>query len=374
MVSSAKSFPFLSRESSSTEKLIVANPHILDEHTFIRMLRVERKRTERSGRPFMLVLLDGERIAQSAGTLNSIVAAIDGATRETDTLGWYLSGTTLGILFTEIGEAAPSAIERILENVSSSLTDHLDAEVASSLSISYHLYPETIDSHGKQSTDIRLYPDIQRIADRKKGAQSVKRVIDVIGSSMAILALAPIFAVVALAVKLTSKGPVLFKQVRVGQFGKRFTFLKFRSMYTGNCSKIHEEYVKKLIAGQGEKQDGNFKLVNDPRVTAVGRFIRRTSLDELPQFFNVLLGDMSLVGPRPPVPYEYESYDVWHRSRLVEVRPGITGLWQVTGRSRTTFDEMVRLDLQYAGTWTVATDLKILLQTPKAVVSGSGAY
>ena len=150
-------------------------------------------------------------------------------------------------------------------------------------------------------------------------------------------------------------------------------------MYANNNAKIHQEYVTKLIAGAGQQRrsDGEkqaFKLTNDPRVTPIGRFIRRTSLDELPQFFNVLSGQMSLVGPRPPVPYEYEAYDVWHRNRMMEVKPGITGLWQVTGRSRTTFDEMVRLDLKYAGSWSVAMDLKILLQTPKAVISGEGAY
>ena len=150
-------------------------------------------------------------------------------------------------------------------------------------------------------------------------------------------------------------------------------------MNANNNAKIHQEYVTKLIAGEGNlvQSDGEkqaFKLTNDPRVTPIGRFIRRTSLDELPQFFNVLSGQMSLVGPRPPVPYEYEAYDVWHRNRMMEVKPGITGLWQVTGRSRTTFDEMVRLDLKYAGSWSVAMDLKILLQTPKAVISGEGAY
>ena len=117
-----------------------------------------------------------------------------------------------------------------------------------------------------------------------------------------------------------------------------------------------------------------YKLTNDPRVTPLGRFLRKTSLDELPQLFNVLLGNMSLVGPRPPLPYEYDRYDVWHRRRVFEVKPGITGLWQVTGRSRTTFDEMVRLDLNYAKAWSVWLDLKILSRTPMAVVSGDGAY
>jgi exopolysaccharide biosynthesis polyprenyl glycosylphosphotransferase len=216
------------------------------------------------------------------------------------------------------------------------------------------------------------------MASSKKAAHVAKRILDVTGSLFAILLLSPVFLFLAAAVKLTSKGPVLFRQTRIGQYGRPFTFLKFRSMHANNNSKIHEEYVKKLIAGKGDKhpdgKNGSFKLTNDPRITSIGRFIRRTSLDELPQFFNVLKGEMSLVGPRPPVPYEYEAYDVWHRDRMMFVKPGITGLWQVTGRSKTTFDEMVRLDLHYAGSWSILMDLKILIQTPKAVFSGDGAY
>jgi lipopolysaccharide/colanic/teichoic acid biosynthesis glycosyltransferase len=150
-------------------------------------------------------------------------------------------------------------------------------------------------------------------------------------------------------------------------------------MYINNDASQHKEYVRQLIAGQAAKQptngdgEGIFKLTNDPRITPVGNFLRRTSLDELPQFFNVLGGDMSLVGPRPPVPYEVESYATWHRRRLLEAKPGITGLWQVQGRSRVGFDEMVRLDLRYARHSSPLLDLKILLQTPKAVIAGNGA-
>lgn len=190
------------------------------------------------------------------------------------------------------------------------------------------------------------------------------------------LVLSPIFLLIAVVVRLTSKGPILFRQQRVGQYGARFTFLKFRSMYVNNSAEIHKEYVKKLIAGTADQKgrDGVFKIVDDPRITPIGRFLRRTSLDELPQFLNVLRGDMSLVGPRPPLCYEVEAYDVWHRRRLLEARPGITGLWQVSGRCRTRFDEMVRLDLQYARKQSLALDLKILLRTPAAVLSGDGAY
>jgi lipopolysaccharide/colanic/teichoic acid biosynthesis glycosyltransferase len=184
---------------------------------------------------------------------------------------------------------------------------------------------------------------------------------------------------VALAIKFSSKGPVLFKQERLGQHGKTFTVLKFRSMRTDCDAKIHQQYVEQFIAGQ---VDGNsetaakpvFKIQKDPRVTPVGRLIRKTSLDELPQFWNVLCGEMSLVGPRPALAYEFQKYEVWHRRRVLETKPGITGLWQVEGRSRTRFDEMVRLDLKYARAWSVWLDLKILAQTPGAVIQGEGAH
>ncbi|MEO8662673.1 MAG: sugar transferase, partial [Bryobacteraceae bacterium] len=155
---------------------------------------------------------------------------------------------------------------------------------------------------------------------------------------------------------------------------------KFRSMRTGTDPKIHEEFVTQFIAGGGGTCSADplakpvYKLVKDPRLTSIGSFLRRTSLDELPQFFNVLIGNMSLVGPRPPIPYEVDRYDIWHKRRLLPVKPGITGLWQVTGRSRVGFDEMVRLDLKYARSWSLWLDIKILLQTPRAVIGGKGAF
>jgi lipopolysaccharide/colanic/teichoic acid biosynthesis glycosyltransferase len=173
---------------------------------------------------------------------------------------------------------------------------------------------------------------------------------------------------------------VLFRQERVGQHGRRFMFMKFRSMYYTNDHTIHKEYVRRLIAGAKDPHAEHgqtrevYKLTNDPRITPFGRFLRKTSIDEIPQFLNVLSGSMSLVGPRPPIPYEFEAYEMWHRQRLVAVKPGITGQWQVGGRSRTTFDEMVRMDLKYCSSWSVWGDLKILSQTPRAVLSGVGAY
>jgi lipopolysaccharide/colanic/teichoic acid biosynthesis glycosyltransferase len=152
--------------------------------------------------------------------------------------------------------------------------------------------------------------------------------------------------------------------------------LKFRTMRVDADHALHQKFVTEFIqAGANAGQGGStpFKIARDPRVTPIGRFLRKTSLDELPQLWNVLIGEMSLVGPRPPIPYEVEQYKLWHNRRLFEAKPGVTGLWQVVGRSRTTFDEMVRLDLRYVKSRSLWTDLKILLATPRAVISGKGA-
>jgi lipopolysaccharide/colanic/teichoic acid biosynthesis glycosyltransferase len=203
--------------------------------------------------------------------------------------------------------------------------------------------------------------------------------MDIVGSATAIVVLSPIFFVVALLVKLSSKGPILYKQERLGQFGRPFTFLKFRSMDANNDPKIHQEFMKRVISGDhdGDAEGGDkkvYKMINDPRITRVGRFLRKTSLDELPQFFNVLRGEMSLVGPRPPLAYECQEYEIWHRRRVLEVTPGITGLWQVTGRSRISFDDQVRLDLQYVRSWSLWLDIQILIKTPGAVLLGGDAF
>jgi lipopolysaccharide/colanic/teichoic acid biosynthesis glycosyltransferase len=150
-------------------------------------------------------------------------------------------------------------------------------------------------------------------------------------------------------------------------------------MHFENDHTIHKEYVKRLIAGEVETglssgtQQNVYKLTNDPRITPIGRFLRRTSLDEVPQFLNVLKGEMSIVGPRPPIPYEFDGYDTWHKVRLL-VKPGITGLWQICGRSKVKFDDMVRMDLEYAKNWSPWMDVRIMLRTPRAIVFGSGAY
>jgi lipopolysaccharide/colanic/teichoic acid biosynthesis glycosyltransferase len=204
--------------------------------------------------------------------------------------------------------------------------------------------------------------------------------MDVVGSLLALILCSPLFLVISILIKLTSEGPILFKQERLGQLESRFTFLKFRSMYVDSNPRIHRHYMKQLIYGELGDNSGSadmyniYKMSSDPRVTPLGRLLRRTSLDELPQFLNVLKGEMSLVGPRPPIYYEYERYDIWHRRRVLEGKPGITGVWQVKGRSRTTFDQMVRMDLKYQREWSLWLDIKLILQTPWALLNSRGAY
>ena len=199
--------------------------------------------------------------------------------------------------------------------------------------------------------------------------ERVKRAFDLCGSLAGLIITAPILAVVAVLIKLTSRGPVLYRQVRVGKMGHLFTLFKFRTMNTDNNPAVHKKYVQSLICGKAPATDGVYKIVNDPRITRIGSFLRKTSLDELPQLFNVLMGDMSLVGPRPPIPYEVEVYQPWHHTRLF-VKPGITGLWQVSGWNRTSFSEMVMLDIHYTASFSIWNDLKILVKTPLVMVTG----
>jgi lipopolysaccharide/colanic/teichoic acid biosynthesis glycosyltransferase len=360
----------------------LAEQVVLNEQAFRRMISLERKRTERSGKPFLLVLLDtGKNLSseKSGKVLENILTALSCSTRETDTVGWYEDRSVIGILFTEVGVGDRSAIPDILiTRVSQALRDNLGVEQFDQVSLSCQLFPDDQDqSNEPRPGNPTFYPDIAARYQARKSMRVIKRLIDISGSLVALAFLSPLFLIIAIAIKVTSKGPVFFRQQRSGEFGITFSMLKFRSMYANSCSSTHKEYVRRLIAGVADKHPsggdgrGVYKLTRDKRITSVGAFLRRTSLDELPQFINVLKGEMSLVGPRPPIDYEVEKYQLWHHRRLMEAKPGITGLWQVAGRNRIAFDDMVRLDLLYARNWSPWLDLKILLRTPKAVVEGA---
>jgi len=196
---------------------------------------------------------------------------------------------------------------------------------------------------------------------------AVKRAIDLVGSAVGLLLLSPLFLVLAVAIVVDSGRPVLFRQVRLARGLREFRVLKFRTMKLGATSEMHQAYIKKLATGQAD-QDSLKKLTSDPRVTRVGSFLRKTSLDELPQLVNVFLGNMSLVGPRPALKYELEHYKEHHFERFA-VKPGMTGLWQVSGRNEIGFTEMLDLDAEYARSSNLLTDLKILAKTPMAAIS-----
>ncbi len=358
---------------------------VLKEEGFRHRIAVERKRTERSREPFLLMLLEvgNQQVSKRSGkALDDILSVLVLSIRETDVIGWYKDQIAVGVMFTGLAsDDKNSILSVILSRVSPKLRDKLTPDQFNQVSISFHFFPDDWDHNtsGRPSNPT-LYPDLLSSDTNKHSLLRIKQVIDIVGSTLLLILCTPIFLMIALAIKASSKGPVLFRQQRVGQYGQSFTFLKFRSMRTDNDDSVHQEYVRKLIAGEAESRHlhGNgeriFKLTNDTRVTRVGRLLRRTSLDELPQLVNVLKGDMSLVGPRPALPYEVAAYQTWHRRRVLQVKPGITGLWQVTGRSLVKFDEMVRLDLQYAAAWSPLLDIKILMRTPRAVIWGAGAY
>jgi lipopolysaccharide/colanic/teichoic acid biosynthesis glycosyltransferase len=355
---------------------------LMAEAWFTSALSLERKRAERSRKPFVLVLMNMEGIealnGNKDGVVHQVASAVASLTRETDITGWYRNGSVLGTIFTELGssQTLSSSVACIASKIGSALKTYVGHEESTKIDVSCHVFPEEwTETKPGSRIDCKFYPDLQTHGKPRWLHSTGKRMVDIVLSSLALLILLPLFLLIVAVVRSTSKGPALFRQERIGLFGKHFTLLKFRSMQLSNQSTIHEQYVHRLIRGDpGMPDSGVFKIQSDPRVTPVGRFLRKTSMDELPQFWNVLIGEMSLVGPRPPVPYEVEVYDTWHRRRVLEAKPGITGLWQVTGRSRTCFDDMVRLDLRYTQSSSLWLDLKILLQTPRVVVAGDGAY
>ena len=232
----------------------------------------------------------------------------------------------------------------------------------------------------KTSVDqIGVLPMVRLFREPLSDAQRFfKRTSDICIAIVATIITLPIWLVIAVLVKLDSKGPILFKQERIGMDGRKFLCYKFRTMIANADDAIHRDAYKKNIEGDETANAGDAdrpvfgKVKDDPRVTRIGKILRRSSLDELPQLLNVFIGDMSIVGPRPPIEYEVEEYELWHRKRL-DMKPGITGLWQVSGRNRLTFDEMVRADIYYIENWSLLLDIRILFLTLPAMFRGDGA-
>jgi lipopolysaccharide/colanic/teichoic acid biosynthesis glycosyltransferase len=352
---------------------VPAGASILGEGLFRDAVVRERRRADRYGTSFGVLLVDRGGKSGESTSWHRVLRAVAAAKRDVDAVGWFEQGEVLGLLLPDVpGTGAFDVMRRLRRE----LARRFGEVGLAALSIRLYTHGDRSNPEGAPLPSVDLLVEAFLQPRGRRFRDAAKRGLDILGSVAFLILFAPVGAAIAAAVKWTSPGPVHYRQVRVGRREEPFTMLKFRTMYANAGHGVHQDYVTWFIKSSGQQpRTGNevFKLTNDPRITTVGRFLRRTSLDELPQFWNVLRGDMSLVGPRPPLPFEVEKYQPWHRRRVLEAKPGVTGLWQVEGRSRTTFDEMVRLDLRYARTRTLWTDIKILAATPRAMVSGKGA-
>ena len=355
---------------------------IFDEELFKDTITRERRRTERSGLAMVMLLigLQDERHKDRPTLFAGIANALSAIKADIDILGWFQRQSLMGLIVPEIDTTNLAGVcERLEAEFRKEISTRIEGDLAEQLSIRLRIFPEPQrpGEEDFQNVDPFLYPELHANQQRISNFQILKRGMDILGSLLLLTILSPLLLAIAGLVKMSSRGPVIFRQVRIGQMMKPFMICKFRTMYVDSDHGIHHDYVSWFINSSGKAQEKEkstfFKLTNDPRITPIGHILRKTSMDELPQLWNVLRGEMSLVGPRPPLWYELQQYKPWHRHRVLEAKPGITGLWQVTGRSRTTFDDMVRLDLRYARGRSLWTDIKILLATPAAVIKGKGA-
>lgn len=355
---------------------------MFDEVLFKETIKRERKRAERSGLAVVMLVVGVQDTRLEDGTIPFmlIADALSAVRSDIGILGWFEQEALMGLILPDVEPAQLVSCCEWLEAAFRNALAHRGGEdLTQRLVIRLRVYPEPwkSDEAEHQQMEPLFFPELHPERWAIAGVHRLKRGVDILLSVLLLLLLSPVLLVIAGLVKLSSPGPAIFRQVRVGQMMTPFMMCKFRTMYANADHGVHHHYVSWFITssdkGQEESKVEFFKLTNDTRITPIGHFLRRTSLDELPQLWNVLIGEMSLVGPRPPLWYELAQYKPWHRSRVLEAKPGITGLWQVVGRSRTTFDEMVRLDLRYARTMSLWGDLKILLATPAAVITGKGA-
>ena len=355
----------------------MAAPHAAHEHNnFLRAgdftvaVRREVRRSERSSAPLSIVRY---AVDDSTDSLHfeRLLGILLASMRETDVLG-HISTNTLAILCPDTDAAGAQGLIAKLAPLVSDMPI-----LPTTATFPDHVFENLLGGTSPGDAFHMFSPPAEPVDNL--GHYRLKRAIDVASALLALTLFGPLMLVIALVIRLTSPGPVIFTQNRLGKGGVPFTFYKFRSMEVDGDDRIHREYVAKLIrTGHGESPPddtaaASYKMKADPRVTKIGKVIRMTSIDELPQLFNVLKGDMSMVGPRPPIPYEATHYEPWHLRRILIAKPGITGLWQVEGRSRVTFSEMVRMDLRYIRHCSLALDLKIMLKTVGVVLRCTGA-
>jgi lipopolysaccharide/colanic/teichoic acid biosynthesis glycosyltransferase len=348
--------------------------HFLHPDDFAETVHRETRRSERSGAPLSIVQYTiGEASIDEPAHFEQLLSILQTSKRETDMLG-LIGVDTLAVLCPDTDEEGANGLARkIAPLIADVPVDALTATYPD------HLF-ESMSRGASAGADEHSFI-VPSTRSRKVGTYPVKGVLDVVLALAALCLLWPLMLTVAILVKLTSKGPVIFRQQRLGKGGVPFTFYKFRSMVVNTDDRIHREYTAQLIRADNpvNAESGSageprsYKMKSDPRVTWFGKFIRTTSIDELPQLFNVLKGDMSMVGPRPCIPYEAANYEPWHLRRILAAKPGITGVWQVEGRSKVSFSEMVRMDLRYIRDCSLGLDLKIIAMTVVVVIRCDGA-
>lgn len=363
-------------------------------------IKEERFRTYRIGSPFSVVLFDPFKlvprgIGNKRDSINRIINSLDQETRETDIKGWWNRNTLAVILL----DTFPEKVLPLIEDRVSKIRANAYGGIESTDKVQFEIYnfPNTQQLEEK-ARDNEREEDSERPENRfnqncpkrnylinlpdgnfwNSFRGIIKRYLDIAFSITGLIILSPFLLLCALLIKLESPGPVFYRQTRVGKDGKCFILLKFRSMLNNAAEEIHKNHIKNLMNGvaglscDGRSGERSYKLTEDRRITMVGKFLRKTSIDELPQLINVLRGDMALVGPRPHPVYEVEKYRLWHSHRL-DVKPGITGFGQIYGRFDTEYEDVYRLDLRYLKRQSLILDLHILLKTIPLVLSRRGA-
>jgi lipopolysaccharide/colanic/teichoic acid biosynthesis glycosyltransferase len=351
--------------------------HIEPQDQFLQRIAFEWRRAERSGKPALLVLLRGlDRLNEKRAPL---VEKLCSVCRETDICGWFEPDCALGILCLELGKCKIEEARRAIVTKITACVKSTGVWQANAIRITAHALPpyvraEAIDKQNQYVADAIW----SAVCTPHPLAFAILRTCDICLSLALLIMAFPVLLTIAVCIRVSSRGPAFYRQIRIGQNGRTFCIYKFRTMESGTDDSRHRDYVRRFIRGDAEQHVDDsghtvFKLTNDARITRVGKWLRRTSLDELPQLWNVLKGEMSLAGPRPPLAYEVESYDLWHRRRVYEIKPGLTGRWQVRGRSRCSFDEMIRMDLEHGKPHFLSLYFRTLLETPRAVLLGHGA-
>lgn len=347
---------------------------LYSEQEFRRILSRERARVERSGKRFALVIFDIGSAQKNVKAEKHLLQQLHDRMRATDDAGWVRDRSVGAILHDATSENA--------WNFATSIQKTFETEATLPCKV-YAYPPEPKNGPWDYDEDFDKSPADKKAAN-KGGMQPIlempqficqgisfeKRCVDIVGSLLGLIVLSPLFLVISLIIRLVSPGSALYSQVRIGVAGRPFKFWKFRTMALNADTTKHRQYLAQLIKNGGCGQGKTKPMIklddHNPQIIPFGKFLRKTCLDELPQLINVLRGDMSLIGPRPPIPYEVKEYKLWHTCRF-DVVPGMTGLWQVCGKNRLTFDEMVRLDIKYARQQSFWMDLKILLMTPFAI-------